>query len=107
MSQVSEGGAELFTQLVEWEMFGREACPKELLRGVPLSDLSIASRGLEERGGLGEFISSQMIEMEMLFRSGRIQDWSYTREGDHVTLSIDTKHAAKVATTIFGQEATA
>lgn len=93
MSEVSEGGVELFTQLVEWEMFGGDACPKALLRAVSLADLSIASKGLDDRGGLGEFVTSQMVEMEMLYRIGRIKDWGYVRDGDNVTLNIETKHA--------------
>lgn len=89
MSQVSEGGVELFTQLVEWEMLGRDdVCPKALLRGVSLADLSIASRGLDERGGLGQFVTAQMVEMELLYRTGKIQDWDYKREDDNVTLSL-------------------
>lgn len=111
MANVSEGGVELFAQLVEWEMFDRkDVDPKSLLRGVSLGDLSIASKGLDARGGLGEFVTAQMVELEMLYRTGRIVDWVVERNGKNVRISVKSagekvkefiKQAAMVAVWII------
>lgn len=94
MALVSENGEEILVRLVEWEMFGREDVdPKTLLRRLTLADLATVSANLDKMPDAGRFVAPQMVSMELLQRQDLIASWDYTRDGDHVQLSIKTKQA--------------
>ena len=89
MSRVSERGEELFTQLVAWEMLGREDLdPQVLLRQVSFTDLCVAVASLkrdEERAE--QFVSTLMVRLELQYRHGDLDgDWKVERDGSKVQL---------------------
>lgn len=100
MKEVSAAAEELLMQVVAWEMLGREDFdPKVLLRQVPLADLSVVEANIVEKiDGAKDFITIQMVELEMLYRQGRlIGDWSYSRCQTSVRLSFVKKDRPEAA----------
>jgi hypothetical protein len=78
MNRVSEEAQEVFTQLVAWELLGRkDLCPKTLLRQVPLADLTIAKKNIEDSGTMGSFTCLRMVQFEIEYKTGNLADWDY------------------------------
>lgn len=92
MRVVSGQAEELLVQLVAWEMLGAEEIdPKELLRKLSLADLSQVQSNINDRPETKEFVSTQMVELEMLYRRGfLVEDWSYTRRHECVRIKFQT-----------------
>lgn len=107
MALVSENGGEVLVRLVEWEMFGREDVdPKRLLRSLSLADLATVSSNLDRMPDAGAFVTPQMVSMELLQRQNLIAAWGFTRDGDHVRLSIQANAAAEyIPLTFLSSEA--
>jgi hypothetical protein len=92
MREVSGQAEELLVQLVAWEMLGAEEIdPKRLLRQLSLTDLSLVQANINDRPETKEFVSAQMVEIEMLYRRGfLVEDWSYTRRHECVRIEFQT-----------------
>lgn len=88
--QVSQEGEDVVVQLVAWETLGREEDPKLLLRQVSLSDLSILHLLVQDEE-LKKFVFSRLVEVEMLYRVGKLEsDWAVRRSGRCVRLSYES-----------------
>jgi hypothetical protein len=74
--------------LVAWELLGRrDVDPKELLRNMEMEDLLFVRNSIRAAGVGDEFITTQMVVVEVMYRNGLLtKDWRYTRDGDHVQL---------------------
>jgi hypothetical protein len=98
MSEVSEAGQHLLTQLVAWEFFDRQDLdPRVLLRQASLADLSVVQENIR-RSGLDEskFVSATLVGLELHYRLGHLGgDWDFKREGKDVTLLVRPKTPLK------------
>jgi hypothetical protein len=90
MREVSGQAEELLARLVAWEMLGaEEQDPKVLLRQLSLSDLSLVQANINDCPETKEFVSVQMVELELLYRRGfLVEDWTYQREHECVRISF-------------------
>ena len=89
MTHVTEPSQELFTKLVAWELLGVEDDdPKALLRQVPLSDLSLVAKNIQDIPDADQFVSTTMVSLELGYRLGKNTDWSWEREGVTVHLGF-------------------
>lgn len=100
--KVSEEGQDLFGDLLAWELFDVDLDPKILLRQASLQDLSLVqANALEIADRIPESIALGMVSLELSYRSGRVADWSYERDGKEVKLFVKMKEAAKHITLNF------
>lgn len=89
MRKVSELAQKLMAKLVSWEVLGAKENPKLLLRETPFVDLSIISANVREEGQpLKNFIAVPMIETELLYRTGLLEeDWTFFQDGNNVVMT--------------------
>jgi hypothetical protein len=107
MKQVSEQAEEVLSQLVAWEMLGREDIdPKPLLRQVPLADLSIVLANIGQGGfPFDTSVSLRLVYLEHAYRTGKLEgDYELERKGSDVTLHIPLKEPVKFVRFNFLQE---
>jgi len=83
MHFVSEVAENLMFKLVAWEFLNRDDFdPKTLLRALPLADLKLIVGNMENMPNSREFLSTQMVKVEMLYRLGQLkEDWRIGGEG--------------------------
>lgn len=95
MVQVSAAAEDILMQLIAWEMWDARVDPKNLLRQVPLADLSIIQGNISrQEEGVKKFASVQMVELELLYRNGLlIGDWSYRKDNTCVSLNFKARES--------------
>lgn len=91
MGLVNEKTSEdIMMQLVAWELLGVDDIdPKPLLRRLPDQDLFSILENIMAKPDVREFVSVQMVELEVMHRRGvLLEDWNYERDGQCVSLTF-------------------
>lgn len=86
-STISAHAESAIQLLVSWELLGiSDIDPKQVLREVPLEDLLVIRENILRQGD-GEFLSTQMVGLEVSYRHGLLRDdWALTQSGKSVSL---------------------